>query len=246
MIDHNLLNRELVSFAAALTTDFDLSEQLHALVVTAAAALGVDGAGVTLSVPTGTHYIAASDPVTLAVEQAQDQLHQGACVDAIASSEVVTASDLSAETRWPDFRPVLIDAGFLAAAGVPVRFRGTNIGAVNLYANESRAWTTEEFVSGQLIADLATGYLINSYMLRHSETVAQQLQQALDSRVVIEQAKGILAGRHNLTTDAAFEALRNYSRSHRIKLHGVAAAVVAGEIQVMDDSSTQQPSSSDH
>lgn len=247
VIDHNLLHRELVSFAGTLTTDFDLSEQLHALVVTAAAAMGVDGAGITLSLPSGgTQYIAASDPTTLHVEQRQEELQQGACVDAIASSEVVAASDLTVEDRWPDFRPVLLQAGFVAAAGVPVRFRGENIGAVNLYANDSRAWTTDEFTCGRLIADLAAGYLINSYMLRHSETVTEQLQQALDSRVVIEQAKGVLAGRHGVTTDAAFALLRDYSRSNRTKLHGVAAGVVAGEILVPEATGTEQRTSSDH
>lgn len=155
----------------------------------------------------------------------------------------MVAPDLTVDDRWPDLTPALLEAGFGAAAGVPIRHRGENIGAVNLYANESRAWTTEEFTSGRLIADLAAGYLINSFMLRQSETVTQQLQQALDSRIIIEQAKGVIAGRHGVTTDAAFELLRNYCRSHRTSLRGVAAAVVAGETDVLQAAGRVQTAS---
>ena len=245
MIDHNLLNRELVSFAAALTQDFDLSDQLHQVSITAAAALDADGAGVTLSLPTGgTNYISANDPTTMHVERQQDALQEGVCVDAISTSQVVAAPDLTQDDRWPNLRPVLIEAGFNAVAGVPIRFRGNNIGALNLYAKQSRAWTTDEFTAGRLIADLAAGYLVNSYLLRNTEVLASQLQQALDSRIVIEQAKGILAGRHGLTTDAAFEMLRSYSRSNRVKLHGIAQSIVGGEVDVMRNGRAEQGASS--
>ena len=99
---------------------------------------------------------------------------------------------------------------------------------------------TEEFTAGHLVANLATGYLVNSYLLRTTEALAGQLQQALDSRIVIEQAKGILAGRHGITPDAAFELLRTYSRSKRLKLHSVAAAVVQGEVEVLSLDPTER------
>jgi GAF domain-containing protein len=243
VIDHSLLNRELVTFASALTEDFDLNDQLHRVTLTAASALGLDGAGVTLNLPNGaTHYLSATDPTTMHVEQQQDALKEGACVDAIATSEVVTSEDLSAETRWPRFTPVLLEAGMRSAAGVPIRFRSGNIGAVNLYAKSPRAWSTEELDAGRLLADLAAGYLVNSYLLRDTEVLAEQLQQALNSRIVIEQAKGLLAGRHQLTMDAAFEVLRSYARSKRTKLHTVAEDVVAGSLDVMNTSAPEHAS----
>ena len=233
MVDHNLLHRELAAFAGALTDDFDVDEALHGLVVTASAALEVAGAGVTLSMPAGgTHYITATDPTTLHVERRQDELQEGACIDAITSSQVVAASDLRVEERWPNFQPVLLDAGFEAAAGVPIRFRGDNIGAVNLYDAQSRAWTTDDVAAGRLVADLAAGYLVNSHLRRSSQTLAAQLEGALHSRIIIEQAKGVLAGRHGITPEAAFEVLRGHARSHRVKLRELAGDIVAGKLDL--------------
>lgn len=229
-----MLHRELADLASALNADSDLHEGLHRLSVTAAAALDIDGAGVTLQIPgQDTGYVTAADPVTLHVERRQDELQEGACVDAITASEIVAVSDLTVEQRWPRFTPVLLEAGFRAAAGVPIRFQGSNIGAVNLYANGSRPWTTEEFNAGRLVADMAAGYLINNELLRTARTLAQQLQFALDSRVIIEQAKGVMAGRYGIAPDAAFEIMRSYARGQRTKLHEVAAGVVSGSIDLL-------------
>jgi GAF domain-containing protein len=218
MVDHDLLHRELSTFASSLTGEFDLIEALQQITVTAAAALDVDGAGVTLRMPEGeTQYIYATDPVTLHVEQQQ----------------VVAVNDLTDDPRWPRFTPVLLEAGFQSAAGVPIRFQGQNLGAVNLYASSSRAWTVEEFTAGQVVADLAAGYLVSSRLRRDAEALAEQLQQALDSRILIEQAKGLLAGRHGMEPDAAFEVLRGYARNNRSKLHDVARAVVTDKLDPM-------------
>ncbi len=231
MVDHDLLHRELSHFASTLTQDFDVVESLQQISVSATSALRLDGAGVTLSMPGGgSQHITATDAVTLHVERRQDELQEGACVDAISTSRTVTVDDMSVEDRWPAFTPVVLDAGFTAVAGVPVRFHQQVLGALNLYGRQSRAWTSEEMAAGQLIADLATGYLVNSYLRRDAQTVAAQLQHALDSRVVIEQAKGILAGRHAISAENAFEVLRGYARSSRTKLDHVAQATVAGAI----------------
>ena len=179
--------------------------------MTTSAALELDGAGVTIQVPgQATNYLTAADPVTLHVERCQDELQEGACVDAIATSEIVAVADLNNEPRWPRFTPVLIEAGFHAAAGIPIRFQGLNIGALNLYANATRPWTTQEFNAGRLIAEMAAGYLVNNELLRSTQTLVEQLQSVLNSRVIIEQAKGLMAGRHGMSPDAAFEVMRNY------------------------------------
>lgn len=233
MVDHDLLHMELARLASAASDYPDLNEALHQLSITAAVGLGVDGAGVTLSMPTGaTEFLAASDDLTLRVERRQDELKQGACVDAVNSSEIVAVGDLTTEARWPDYRPFVLGAGFQALAGIPVSFRGDNIGAVNLYSVPSRAWTTDEFAAARMIAALAAGYLVNSHLLTTTQTLAGQLQHALDSRIIIEQAKGVLAGRTGMAPDAGFEFLRAYARSNRIKLHDVARGVVNGTIDV--------------
>lgn len=238
MVDHDLLHSELAALTARATGDFDLNEALHQLSLTAAAALAVAGAGITVRVPGGrTKYITATDAVTLEVEKKQDALQQGACVDAIKSSEIVAVGDLAADSRWPDFRPHVLRAGFRAAAGVPIASQGRNVGALNLYDSDSRAWTTEEFTSARILADLAAGYLINTHLLGQAQTLAAQLQHALDSRVIIEQAKGALSARHGMTPDAAFEVMRSYARGSRIKLPQIAHDVITGQVDPLGGSS---------
>lgn len=236
MVDHDLFHRELANLPTIAGND--LHEGLYQLSVTAAAALGVDGAGVTLRMPNGvTEYITATDPTTMRVEKQQDALRQGACVDAIQSSQVVAVGDLTDEPRWPQFTPFVLQSGFRAVAGVPIPFQGQNIGALNLYANSSRMWTTEEFAAGRVLADLAAGYLINAHLLQTTQTLAAQLQQALDSRVMIEQAKGVIAGRYGLTPEAAFGLLRNFARSHRLNIQEVATDVVTGRADLVGNAS---------
>ena len=238
MVDHDLLHSELAALASRAKGNFDLNEALHQLSLTAAAALELAGAGVTLRMPGGrSEYITATDAVTLHVEQKQDALQQGACVDAIKSSEIVAVDDLHADPRWPDFAPFVLEAGFRAAAGVPIASQGRNVGALNLYATESHAWTTEEFTSARVLADLAAGYLINTHLLGEAQTLAAQLQHALDSRVIIEQAKGALSARHSMTPDAAFEVMRSYARGSRTKLHEIAHNVIAGNVDPLGGSS---------
>lgn len=228
-----MLHRELADLGNGLGPDSDLHESLHRLSVTTSAALELDGAGVTIKIPgKAINYLTAADPVTLHVERRQDELQEGACVDAIATSQIVAVSDLNDEPRWPLFTPVLLEAGFHAAAGIPIRFQRLNIGALNLYSNATRAWTTEEFNAGRLIADLAAGYLVNNELLRSTQSLAEQLQTALNSRVIIEQAKGLMAGRHGMTPDEAFEVMRSYARGQRTKIQEIARVVVAGDVDL--------------
>ena len=234
LVDYDLLHRELAHLAADLGPASDLHEGLHRLTVTAAEGLRIAGAGVTLKIPEKeTHYLTAADPITLHVERQQDALQEGACVDAINTSQVVTVPDLTVEQPWPRFTPVLLDAGFRAVAGVPVRFQGSNIGALNLYDARSRTWNSDDRNAARLVADVAAGYLVNNDLLRESQTVVEQLQFALDSRVIIEQAKGLMAGRHDITPEQAFGVMRTYARGRRIKLHEVAQAVVANGLDVV-------------
>lgn len=233
MVDHSLLYEELSQFAMSLTDNFDVDEALQRLNVTAVAALAVDGAGVTLWMPPGeAHYVSASDPATIEVERQQDRLQQGPCVDAIRGDEVVTAAEPDVETRWPGLGSVLLATGFRSAAGVPIRFHGEVIGALDLYRCAGQGWTTDEKKAGQMVADMAAGYLVAGHLHRTAEALAHQLGEALESRIVIEQAKGKLAERHGISPDAAFQLMRAYVRSQRVKLRDFAQMVVEGTGEV--------------
>lgn len=127
----------------------------------------------------------------------------------------------------------MLKAGFHAVAGVPVPFQGRNIGAINLYAATTRAWTTDEFAAARVLADLAGGYLINAHLLAEAQTLAAQLQHALESRIIIEQAKGVMTGLHGMTPDAAFQVLRSYARSNQLKIKDVAHDIVVGRTDLL-------------
>ena len=231
MVDHALLHTRLSALVAAELETADFGAALQALTAALAESLGIDGAGATVWMPnTETTYITATDDTALRVERSQDELGEGACMDAIRSSTVVAVGDLVSDTRWPKFGPVALQTGFSAVAAVPIRHSRQGIGAIDLYAAKSRTWSEEECAAAQLVADVAAGYLVNRRLLDQAEQTAAQLQHALDSRIVVEQAKGILAERYRLAPDEAFDILRAYTRSARRKLQDVANGVIDGTI----------------
>lgn len=231
MVDHALLHRKLSTFATTLDERADFEAALRALTATLAESLGVDGAGATVWMPNSdTTHITATDEAALRVERSQDRLKEGACMDAVSSSTMIAVGDLVSDTRWPNFSSVALDTGFSAVAAVPIRFGSGGIGAFDLYAAQPREWTDEECAAAQLVADVAAGYLVNRRLLDEAERRAAQLQHALDSRIVVEQAKGILAERYDMMPDEAFDIMRTYTRSERRKLSDVAMAVIAGTV----------------
>jgi GAF domain-containing protein len=114
--------------------------------------------------------------------------------------------------RWPKFAPAVVDRGLPSVLGIPMHLEGTTIGALNVYADQPRAWTDDEVNAAQPLADMATAYVVMVGQLRSAEQLAEQLQHALDSRVIIEQAKGVLATARDIDISAAFELLRRGRR----------------------------------
>lgn len=130
-------------------------------------------------------------------EQTQLAQQEGPCVLACRSGKVVAIADLTQMTTgWDAYRAVAADLGIGAVAGVPMRLDGATIGALNLYARGPREWGEEDLAAVQVLADMCTGLLLNAAQLRQQQQLAEQLQGALDSRVVIEQAKGIIGHTH--------------------------------------------------
>jgi GAF domain-containing protein len=218
----------LIRLADSLIEDFDLVEVLDELARDCVRLLGVTAAGLLLAGPTGElHVMAASSEQTRLLELFQLQREQGPCLDCYRRGEPVSATDLSVEShRWPLFAGAALDTGYRSVHAVPLRLRQQILGALNLFGDQPGTLGEPAARLGQALADMATITILHERALRESELVAAQLQTALVSRIVIEQAKGILAERGSLTMDDAFNVLRRHARDHNLRLHDVARGIV--------------------
>jgi transcriptional regulator with GAF, ATPase, and Fis domain len=235
----------LANFAHTLVRGYQMEEVLHQLTLAVTDVLGVDGAGVSLADTSGRLYcVAASDDVVSSMETMQVSLQEGACFDTYHGGEAVVAADLTAvPDGWERYAAASLQHGFHGAAGLPMRVDDLVIGALDLYNRAPLELTNHELEVAALLAAVASGYVVNARELGKAVQLADQLQTALDSRVVIEQAKGVIAERAGVGVTEAFEVLRRYARSRGQKLREVAAAVVAGELDPPAPSARRQRSS---
>lgn len=172
-------------------------------------------------------FATAANESVVALERLQEGADLGPCVEAYASGNAVFVSDVAAENRrWPALADAAMGAGIVALAGIPLHLNGTKLGALNLYDIRHRDWNEEEAKAAELLAAVATGYVVNATRLDQVRQTSEQLQEALDSRVIIEQAKGILAGERNISIDEAFQQLRTHARNNNASLRAIADAVV--------------------
>ncbi len=196
--------------------------------------LAVDGSGVTLYRGGQGEFVTASDDVTERIEMEQDRLREGPCFDAMDQRRLYAVPDLAETTEWPHYRPFALMQGMRSVIGVPMGVRDEIVGALNVYAADPREWSADDLAAAQLMADMASSYIVNAQELLGAKTLARQLQHALESRVVIEQAKGMLAQRMKISPNEAFGRLREYSRSHQLKIHDVARSIVEGHAGVIN------------
>jgi transcriptional regulator with GAF, ATPase, and Fis domain len=221
-----------VELADTLVEDFDVVEFFAAL-TERVVQLGIASeAGILLVNETGElQFVAASHERTHLLELFQVQTEEGPCQDCFATGVPVSADDLEAATdRWPLFAPRAVSAGFRSVQAVPLRLRGSILGALNLFLTEPGGIGHEAEAVVQAMADVATIGLLQQRELDRAHAVEGQLQQALNSRISIEQAKGIISERMGIPIDAAFGLLRGYSRNHNMKLQDVAGDIVRGEL----------------
>jgi transcriptional regulator with GAF, ATPase, and Fis domain len=192
--------------------------------------LGASAAGLMLADPRGElRVVAASSERARLLELFQIQNDQGPCLDCFRSGQPVTAADLSAQAqRWPRFAATAGQAGFAAVQALPMRLREQIIGALNLFRVAPGPFDHADMRVGQALADVATISLLQERTLRRSETLNEQLQVALNSRVTIEQAKGKLAERLQLDIDQAFNVLRSCARARNRRLSDLARAFIDG------------------
>lgn len=227
-IRNDLLAETFVSLADTLVDDYDVVEVLHNLVHVCVRLLDISEAGLLLIDQRGSLQLVASssEPMRL-LELFQLQAEEGPCVDSVRTGEPVTIADVEAASiRWPRFAPAAVDAGFRSVHAVPLRLRSQTIGGLNLFGAEARLLGGEDQRAAQALADVATIGILQQRSVHRASLVAEQLQAALTSRVIIEQGKGVLLGHAEVTLDEAFSALRNYARDNNRKISDVAQDVV--------------------
>jgi GAF domain-containing protein len=228
-MDGELLSETFVELTDTMVDDFDVIDFLQVLTDRSAALLDVSAAGLLLADHRGElRLVAASSEAARVLELLQVQLDQGPCLDCFRSGEAVTATDLSTDGRWPLFAAAAAEAGFGAVQSLPMRLREQVIGALNLFRAAVGDFDPVNVRVGQALADVATIGLLHERNMRRRDTLNEQLQSALNSRVVIEQAKGKLAERLGLDMDQAFNVLRDYARARNLRLSELAHAFIDG------------------
>lgn len=225
------LAETLVELADTVAAEFDLDDFLRMLANRCVRLVGADAAGLLLIDHDGQlQAVGASGEHAESLERCELRDDAGPGLDCCRGGEPVVVPDLTvAVTRWPGFAEETLAAGFTAVHAMPMRWRAQVIGALTLFRAEPGELEKVDARVAQAMADIATIGISQARAVRQQEELAGQLQHALDSRVVIEQAKGVLAERMGLGMAAAFEALRTYARSHNTRVTELAVSVVDGQ-----------------
>lgn len=228
-----LLGETMVMLADNLVRDFDVIELLTVLADRCVAVLGASAAGLMLAAPNGALSVVASSSEQMRLlELFELQTEQGPCLDSFRTGEAVTHLDLTTATsRWPKFAPKAISHGFRSVHALPMRLRGNVIGALNLFQTDTEGLDDEALHAARAFADIATIAILQYRTMAGAQELIDQLKTALNTRVVIEQAKGIVSEREQVDMERAFAALREHARNSNRRLSDVAVAVVAGTLK---------------
>ncbi|HEY6934058.1 MAG TPA: GAF and ANTAR domain-containing protein [Marmoricola sp.] len=233
--EHQLAHA-FVRLADTLVSGFDLVELFDDLIRTLVEIFDLSAAGLMMMDNAGKlRLVASSSERSRLVELLELQADQGPCLDAFGSGALVAVEgDHEQAQRWPALSRLLREAELGAAYGLPMRLREDTIGAVNLFHRPGETVATGDLVTAQALADVATIATLQARASRASVQLAEQLQAALNSRVTIEQAKGVLAERGKVDMQAAFDRLRGFARSHNLRLTEVAEAVAKGRLDAAE------------
>jgi GAF domain-containing protein len=224
------LAETFVELADTLVDEFDLLDFLYTLVERCAELLDVSAVGLVLADPRGRLQVMASTTEEARLlELFQLQNDQGPCLECYQTGNPVTELDLAAAgDRWPQFAPAAVASGFRAVHALPMRLRTEVVGALNLFHVDPGALLNSDVLLAQALADVATIGIIQVDLGRRQDVLLTQLQTALNTRTIIEQAKGVLAERNGISPAEAFNNLRNHARSSSIRLSDLAGQVVDG------------------
>jgi GAF domain-containing protein len=224
------LANAFVSLADTLVADYDVIELAQQLIDSTMTLLPIDAAGILLGDAKGElHVFASSSEQTRLLELLQVEADVGPCLEAYRSGHPVMAADLMADKdKWPAFAERADEYGLSAVTALPLRLRNERIGALNLFRTQTGLMDAADVAVAQALADVATIGILHQRVLTQSELVNQQLQTALNTRLIIEQAKGVLAERGAMDMDRAFNVLRSHARKNNRKLADLARDVVNG------------------
>jgi transcriptional regulator with GAF, ATPase, and Fis domain len=233
-VREELIADAFVQLADTLVAEFDVLDFLHVLVERAVELLDADAGGIMLADQRGgLEVMAASSHEVHLVELFELQNEEGPCLEAFRSGLAVTRPDPAAmRVSWPAFTERLEEAGFASAQAVPMRLRDEVVGALNVFRVTPGALSDSDMKLARALADIGTISLLQERSMRARDRLAEQLQGALNSRVLIEQAKGVLAERGGLEVGQAFRALRDHARRSGTPLAEVASAVVQGRLRL--------------
>jgi GAF domain-containing protein len=238
------LARVFVEVADTLVDEFDLIDFMHMLAERTADLVNASAVGLLLADQHGRlEFLAASDENTKLLELFQVQNHEGPCLDAFRTATPVINADLAAAgNRWPRFAPRATAAGFGSVHAFPLRLRSEVIGALNVFGSQSGGTLDEADVPiVQALTDVAAIGLLQERAIRRGELLTEQLQGALNSRIVIEQAKGAIAEAHGVSVDEAFTLIRNYARRNNRRLGEVAHTITSDPATLPDLVSPDTP-----
>ena len=229
------LSRTLVEMADTLVADFDVVELMQHLVDEAVTLFGASQAGLLLGDQrSGIRVVATTSENMQVLELFQVQSDEGPCLDCLRTGAPVLVPDLAeAQDRWPKFAAQAESQGFRSVHALPLRLRSEVIGAMGLFHSEAGALDSGDLRAAQALADIATIGILQQRTIIRGEVLAEQLQTALNSRVVIEQAKGVLAATGGIDVETAYRRLRAYCRPRNLGLTATAAAIAAGELSAV-------------
>jgi GAF domain-containing protein len=224
--------QSFVALSDALVDDYDVVELLDQLVRHCVSLLEIDAAAILLvGSDQSLEVMATSDEASRLMELVELQSRSGPCLEAVRTGESLAVTDPEElRDRWPALGRAADDVGFRAIYAFPLRVRDQRIGALNAFGDGGEPLAESDMRLAQALADVATVGILQQRSLSRVTELAEQLQQALDTRIAVEQAKGVLAEYGGVDMPAAFEALRRYARQRRQKLGSVARAVVAREL----------------
>ena len=209
-----------------MARSFEANDVLYDLCDSTMGLLAATGAGVSVADGDTLRFVTATSERIIVMERAQERFRQGPCQDAFRTGKTMAVEDVSVIDAWPDFRKAAFDENLTAVAGIPLAVEGKTIGALNVYNEHARARTEDDAQIAEVVATLATAYLLRAGELSAAQRLTAQLQTALNSRIIIEQAKGMIARDRQISVGDAFELLRNRSRTSNVPLRSLAEAVV--------------------
>ncbi len=239
------LNAAFVKLADTLTADYDVVDLLHTLMEECIELLDTQAGGLMLADSLGTlELVASTNEQADFVEIMQLNAGAGPCIECFSTGTAIAVADIDETAKkWPEFRAAALQQGFHSVYATPLRLRGQIIGTMNLLGTSVGVLSPEDAAVAQALADVATIGILQERIIRESGIVAEQLQRALDSRILIEQAKGVLSETGSLEMGEAFAVLRAYARNNNLSLRSVAEGVTSRSLDILSAPRTVTPKS---